>query len=155
MTLIQAGPGHSGRMLQFETLDRLVQGLNPSASVKLLKVDTEGYDLRILRGASGILARDQPVITFELNRENLEPLGDSVSDFFDYLVNLGYQHFILHDAGGRLICALDWHEKSTFLDLYQYSNLGQPIYYCDISVFHETDKGLFETFLAAQRTKRI
>jgi FkbM family methyltransferase len=153
MTLTQAGPGHSGRTLQFETLDRLVQKLNPSA-VKLMKVDTEGYDLRILRGASGILARDQPVITFELNRENLEPLGDSVGDFFDYLVNLGYHHFILHDAGGRLICALGQHEKSVFLDLYQYSNLGQPIYYFDISVFHETDKGLFEKFLAAERTKR-
>jgi FkbM family methyltransferase len=154
MTLTQANPGHSGRPLQFETLDRLVQKLNPPAAVKLMKVDTEGYDLRILRGASDILARDQPVITFELNRENLEPLGDSVGDFFDYLVNLGYHHFILHDAGGRPICALGQHEKSVFLDLYQYSNLGQPIYYFDISVFHENDKDLFEKFLTAERTKR-
>lgn len=154
-TLTEAKTDGSGQKLQFQTLDQVVQGLTRQARIKLLKVDTEGYDLRILRGAAGILERDRPVIAFELNRENVEPLGDSVGDFYDYLVNLGYHHFILNDTVGRVICALNEQTKSVFLDLYQYSNLGQPIYYFDIWVFHQSDKGLFERFLVQERAKRM
>jgi FkbM family methyltransferase len=155
LTLTPARPDSLGEKLQFETLDRLVEGIKQPVRVKLLKVDTEGYDMRILKGAAGILERDKPVITFELNRENIEPLGDSVGDFYDYLVNLGYHHFILNDSGGRLICVLDNHTKSQLLDLYQYSYLGQPIYYFDIWAFHETDKDLFDSFLMTERARRI
>lgn len=152
-TLTKAKTDGLGQRLQFQTLDQVVQGLNRQVRVKLLKVDTEGYDLRILRGAAGILERDQPVITFELNRENVEPLGDSVGDFFDYLVKLGYHHFILNDSGGGFICALNEQDRGVLLDLYQYSYLGRPIYYFDIWVFHRSDRGLFEHFLAQERAR--
>jgi FkbM family methyltransferase len=152
-TLTEAKTDGSGQRLQFQTLDQVVQGLNRQARVKLLKVDTEGYDLRILRGAAGILERDQPVITFELNRENVEPLGDSVGDFFDYLVKLNYHHFILNDPVGGFICALNEQNRHVLLDLYQYSYLGRPIYYFDIWVFHRSDRGLFECFLAQERAR--
>jgi FkbM family methyltransferase len=154
LTLTHAKPGSSGQRLQFDTLDLLVERMKQPVIVKLLKVDTEGHDLRIIRGAAGILERDKPVVTFELNRENIQPLGDSVGDFYDYLVNLGYHHFILNDSAGRLVGTLDSHAKTLLLDLYQYSYLGQPIYYYDILAFHQTDKDIFDSFLAAERARR-
>jgi len=152
-TLTEAGSDGRGQPLEFQTLDQVVERLNGHHRVKLLKVDTEGYDIRILRGAARILGRHRPVITFELNRENVEPLGDSVGDFIDYLVNSGYGHFILNDSEGRFICALNGKDKAALLDLYQYSNLGRPIYYYDIWVFHLSDGDLFEDFLAQERAR--
>src|SRR2546426_7854313 len=153
-TLKEAKTVSSGQRIQFQTLDQVVQGSHSHARIKLLKVDTEGYDLRILRGAAGILAKDQPVIAFELNRENVEPLGDSVGDFFDFLVRLGYEHFILNDPVGGFICALNAQNRDVLLDLYQYSNLGRPIYYYDIWVFHHSDKDVFDRFVAHERAMR-
>jgi FkbM family methyltransferase len=152
-TLTEAGKDAGAQIVRFQTLDQAVQELNKDARVKLVKVDTEGYDLRVLRGAAGILERERPVITFELNRESIEPLGDSVGDFFDYLVALGYHHFILNDSGGRFVCALNEQSKGIFLDLYRFSCLGRPIYYYDIWVFHRSDKELFESFLAQERAR--
>jgi len=154
LTLSQAQPGSAGQKLRFETLDRLVHGLDKSPNIKLLKVDTEGYDLRIIKGAAGILQQDKPVLTFELNRETIEPLGDPVGDFYDFLVSRGYHHFILSDPGGRLVGALGQNHKALFLDLYQYSYLGQPIYYFDVWAFHQDDGDLFENFLTAERAAR-
>ena len=153
-TLKEAKTVSSGQRIQFQTLDQVVQGSHSHARIKLLKVDTEGYDLRILRGAAGILAKDQPLIAFELNRENVEPLGDSVGDFFDFLVKLGYKHFVLNDPVGGFICALNAQNRDVLLDLYQYSNLGRPIYYYDIWVFHHSDNDLFDRFVAQERAMR-
>ncbi len=151
-TLTEAKGDASGQKLLFQTLDQVVEGLNSHATIKLLKVDAEGYDMRILRGAAKILERDKPVINFELNRENIEPLGDSVGDFFDYLVNLGYIDFILNDPYGELVCKLNQSNKAVLLDLYQFSNIGRPIYYFDGWAFPKSNKDLLDKLLVHERT---
>ena len=150
-TLTPVKTEFSGQQLQFQTLDRVVPGINRQATIKLLKVDAEGYDMRILRGAAGILQHHKPVINFELNRYNIEPLGDSAGDFFDYLVNLEYHNFILNDPNGGLICAIHESNKAIWEDLYRYSYLERPIYF-DVWVFHKSNQNIFEEFLAQRRT---
>ena len=44
--------------------------------VKLLKVDTEGFEARILRGSQNVLKIGRPIVIFEYNRETLSPLGE-------------------------------------------------------------------------------
>ena len=149
-TLTPVKTESSGQNLQFRTLDEVVQALSRQATIKLLKVDAEGYDMRILRGAASILERHKPVINFELNRYNIEPLGESVGDFFDYLVSLEYLNFILNDPLGGLICSINESNKAIWEDLYRYSYLGRPIYF-DVWGFHKTDKNLFDEFLAQRR----
>jgi FkbM family methyltransferase len=118
-TLVPARSGTPAQKFLFDTVDHLISGMSQRVVVKLLKVDTEGHDLRIIRGAEEVLKRDKPVLSFELNRENLEPLGDSVGDFFDFLVSLGYRRFLLSDSFGRLICFLCPNTKDMLLDLYR------------------------------------
>lgn len=153
LTLANPGTGQNSQHIQFQTLDQLVQEVGPQVKVKLLKVDTEGYDLRIIRGASAVLQRDHPVINFELNRENVQPLGDSVPAFLDFLHACGYRQFIVCDHFNRLICAPEHDAKSALLDLYHYSDTGQPLTYYDVWTFHESDKGLFAQFLAQERAR--
>lgn len=53
--------------------------------VALMKVDCEGYELRILRGAARILERDRPHLLVEVHPTFLEDFGDSVRDVLDLL----------------------------------------------------------------------
>src|SRR5437773_2073845 len=53
--------------LEVYRLDDLVANGSVPADVSLMKIDTDGYDLEILRGARGLLARQRPVCEVELN----------------------------------------------------------------------------------------
>ena len=47
------------------TLDGFLEGLRGLPSISLLKVDTQGNDLRVLEGAKGILATHRPAVLVE------------------------------------------------------------------------------------------
>jgi FkbM family methyltransferase len=61
--------------------------------VGLLKIDAEGAELEILKGAERILRQHAPLLVFEC--ENRHLARGSVGDVFAYLESLGYQgHFV-------------------------------------------------------------
>ncbi|MDC0766047.1 FkbM family methyltransferase [Streptomyces sp. HD] len=67
------------------TLDEL--GLK---NVGFVKVDVDGSELAVLRGATGILARDRPALFIELE-SRIQPIGPVVT----YLSLLGYDGWVL------------------------------------------------------------
>ncbi|KUN28787.1 methyltransferase FkbM [Streptomyces antibioticus] len=67
------------------TLDEL--GLK---DVGFMKVDVDGSELAVLRGATGILARDRPALFVELE-SRIQPIGPVVT----YLALLGYEGWVL------------------------------------------------------------
>jgi len=60
--------------------------------VALIKIDTEGFELPVLRGASGFLdaTRPRPPILCEVAPGAYPLLGARVADLFDYLARYGY-----------------------------------------------------------------
>jgi hypothetical protein len=68
-----------------DTLDNQLEGEGP---VALLKVDVEGHELSVFRGAARTLARDAPVLLFECEARHLT--GHSLQDVFGFLQGLGY-----------------------------------------------------------------
>jgi FkbM family methyltransferase len=74
-----------------EQLDRLVPA---DHKVDFLKVDVEGAELMVFRGAKELLLRDQPPIIFESTKSNLNMFGQRPADMFDHLVGgHGYSLF--------------------------------------------------------------
>ncbi|HEY6428940.1 MAG TPA: FkbM family methyltransferase [Acidimicrobiales bacterium] len=77
-------------------LDDLVQG-----SVGLLKLDVEGAEGRVVRGATGIIERDRPIVTSELKQEMLQRVSEmSLADYLGYFERLGYRATMLDAATG-------------------------------------------------------
>jgi FkbM family methyltransferase len=68
-----------------DTLDNQLDGEGP---VALLKVDVEGHELRVFRGAAQTLARFGPVLLFECEERHLTE--HSLNDVFAFLAGLGY-----------------------------------------------------------------
>lgn len=70
--------------------------------VRLIKLDAEGAEMRVLRGAKAILQQDRPVILVELNQQQLASVSRcSASDVINEMVRLGYRCFTL-GSGGQL-----------------------------------------------------
>jgi FkbM family methyltransferase len=70
------------------TLDDEVRRLGISPGV--VKIDVEGHELEVLRGAHGLLAR-RPVLLLELHLDLLERRGDRVDELVALLGGFGYR----------------------------------------------------------------
>jgi FkbM family methyltransferase len=77
-------------------LDDLVQG-----PVGLLKLDVEGAEGRVVRGATALIERDRPIVTSELKQEMLERVSDlSLAEYLGYFEQLGYRAIMLDATTG-------------------------------------------------------
>lgn len=68
-------------------LDDLLDTLPP---VRLVKMDVEGAEVRVLRGMQGLLRRDRPYIVTEINDAFLRELGSSAAELCAGLEAAGY-----------------------------------------------------------------
>ncbi|HLB30501.1 MAG TPA: FkbM family methyltransferase [Gammaproteobacteria bacterium] len=69
-----------------------------------IKIDVEGHELAVLRGALATLARDRPNIYIENEHAHA---GDSAVAVFQLLAGLGYQGFFFEDGVLRTLSHFD------------------------------------------------
>ena len=100
--------GNAARARHSVAMQRLDEYLAERGVTKvaLLKIDAEGFELPVLRGASSFLeqARPRPTILVEVAPGAYPLLGARVSDLFDLLRSYGYSGFDV-EHGGRPITA--------------------------------------------------
>jgi FkbM family methyltransferase len=68
------------------TLDRETEGVS---RVALVKVDVEGHEWQVFRGAERLLRGDAPVLLFECERRHLR--DHAMAEVFGWLEGLGYE----------------------------------------------------------------
>ena len=87
---------HPGTVVPTFRLDDIVEG-----PVGFLKMDVEGAEGRVVKGATRLIERDRPIITTELKAEMLRRVsGTSVADYLDYFESVGYTPAVLEKASG-------------------------------------------------------
>jgi FkbM family methyltransferase len=65
----------------------------------LVKIDTEGYELRILKGGFTTLSNLHPVLFIEVNDNNLRRNGDSAKALIEFLHRAGYMNIVNSETG--------------------------------------------------------
>jgi FkbM family methyltransferase len=111
------------------TLDSFISELEIS-NLKLIKIDVEGWELNVLKGAENFLKTNIEVcLLIEFVEENLETAGISCIELYNYLSDLGYLLFKINKKGLNL-------EKKA--ENYRYENL---IAAKDINVLKNNLKG--------------
>lgn len=81
--------------VQSERLDKI---LSPDHRVDFIKLDVEGGELAVLRGAVDILHRDHPTLLFECTLSGLSSFGFTSAQVFEFLTKLhSYSVFLLKD----------------------------------------------------------
>ena len=78
--------------IEIVTLDSS-QEVSRLPRVDLIKIDVEGYELKVLRGSREVLKKFKPILFIELDQNNLKDQGDTPSALIEYLIELGYVSF--------------------------------------------------------------
>ena len=107
-----------------ETID--ITGLDAQLLVQgaiLIKIDVEGFESKVIAGASQTIMREKPILLIEIENRHLE--GKSIIDIFDQISEFGYEGGFLYK--GRIEKLADFHtqiqaKQNYFLDNMSGSN---------------------------------
>ena len=91
-------------------LDTEVIALNIK-KVSLIKIDVEGYELNVIRGALNTIRKFKPILFVELNEENLKQYGHSSETLVNLLWELGYR--VLDSKTGDVLRNSNWDSMET------------------------------------------
>ncbi|HLT74349.1 MAG TPA: FkbM family methyltransferase [Ohtaekwangia sp.] len=79
-----------GQRIEVHMLDEYFPSLGVPR-VDLMKIDVEGYELQVLRGAERIISEYRPRLFVEVDDSNLKDQGDSAELLIEFLRKLGYK----------------------------------------------------------------
>lgn len=126
-----------GGWVATKTLDELLLAHPTFRSPKLIKIDTDGYDEAVIRGASHTLAAARPVLFFEFD-PRFWPSIPAALGLFDHLVAHGYRLGMFWVNTGEYLVTLDLTAREQVLDLATYCTVRSATY-LDCCAFHEED----------------
>jgi len=108
------------------TVDEFCQKEN-IAKVDLIKIDTEGADYLVLKGADGLLtSENSPIVMCEYNRNMDGGYSFKVIDMYNYLTETGYEIYEVNEKGtlikfdvaisdaSEIICLKERHKSMFF-----------------------------------------
>lgn len=81
---------YRGEVIGEVDLYRLDDILATCARVDIIKIDVEGAELSVLRGAVNILRQHRPLLLIEVNEDGLVAAGHTSNDLLGFLSGLGY-----------------------------------------------------------------
>jgi len=110
---------HPGVVVPTFRLDDIVEG-----PVGFLKMDVEGAEGRVVRGAARLIERDRPIVTTELKEAMLDRVSKmSLVEYLGYFERLGYTASVLEKSGAERtfpdMAALlaDWRDRDALRDI--------------------------------------
>lgn len=154
LTVVPDG-GPSATTVSLTTLDECTHEIADLDRYRVLKVDVEGFDCRVIRGGMAYIERVHPLILMEYNRENMDAIGEKGLDTLMRLRDAGYSSIVYFDQSGRMLLSTTLDEADLIQDLHEYANgRDGSIYYVDLCLFHRDDTELAAEFTRNERARR-
>jgi FkbM family methyltransferase len=85
--------------------------------VALIKIDVEGWEPAVLRGAANVLRTSRPALIFEYDSAYVERSGTNADELVSWLRTFGYQLHVLRPRGTPLPVAALGHASTNVLAL--------------------------------------
>jgi FkbM family methyltransferase len=141
----------AGDLTEFSSIDAFAAAHFPKEPIGVIKSDTDGFDLRIIRGAAATIAAHHPLLFIEYDRVLFEKNGDEGLSFLEFLAGLDYQGVLFYDNFGKLVCVTSLGEKSTIRSLHDYiRNPKNSFPFYDLAIVPRRDQAFLESFSAAE-----
>ncbi|HEY4151536.1 MAG TPA: FkbM family methyltransferase, partial [Chitinophagaceae bacterium] len=138
-----------GDTLAFDSLNNIVNESGINRNIRMVKIDTDGYDCEIIKDNLAFLNSCKPVLFFEYAPAWFPKGTEQHADFFETLSANRYNHFIFYDGNGNyLSCCdrtdLDYASKQVHFYL-TYKGFG------DIAAWHDDDVDLYNYSLDMEK----
>lgn len=142
--------GGRGERVRLVTLDSIVDEHPRFKACHLLKIDVDGYDFRVLRGARRFVSASQPVLFFEQDPVLLQQAGEDPDAIWAWLRDAGYDRVLLYDNLGVWMGAFALAEASALVNLNAYAR-RRPGFYYDVAAFATSHAAMRAAFEAEER----
>jgi FkbM family methyltransferase len=134
-------------------LDDVLAGRHPD----LIKIDTDGYDLHVLRGSARCLRDTGPHLFVEYSPYHLQKYGkEKPTSLLSFARDMGYCTTVVYDNTGYPICVADLNSREFAMTIaYIHAKPSQYLFYVDLLIskdrallkeFYETDIKRFNAF---------
>jgi len=80
--------------VQVERLDDFVER-EKIERVDAIKLDVEGAELKVIRGADKTIRRDKPILMVEIQAATLQAAGTTPEELFENIISYGYNAFVI------------------------------------------------------------
>jgi FkbM family methyltransferase len=95
--------GAGSQVLQVQMLDDLLTAYPEFSCPDVIKIDTDGFEPAILRGARAVLVASKPVVFYEWHPDFYHLAGEDDISHADFLMELGYDGFMIFANTGELL----------------------------------------------------
>jgi len=136
----------SNNGIKLISLDNLLQKQLYFNDANLLKIDTDGFDTKIIRSGINFITNAKPYIFFEYDPYYLKMQNENGLDIFKLLHNLGYHTLLIFDNFGRFFCKLHSGNEEMLLYLNNYFNNNGKTY-MDIFAIHRQNGDKADLFI--------
>lgn len=144
----------SSQLENIYTLDNVIKKHPMFEQSNILKIDTDGFEINVLKGASALLKSTRPVLFIEFTPQLYRNLEQEPLELFSILSKNGYKSALFYDNFGKPIKIVNLNNLEEINKLISDID-NKHIYYYDILTYHETknkyDK-LFENELISHTT---
>jgi len=145
---------HGRTRVSMRTLQTLAHEHPRFEDVSLLKIDTDGFDVRILTGSSEFLRAHSPVLFFEYDSRLMKADGDRGMSVYPLLRSLGYEGVVVWDNRGDYLLSTSTSESVLLAHLHHYFAGGYAHRYMDVAVFPAAQPDLFDEVTAGESAHR-
>ena len=81
--------------IKANSVDNILRELIPDNPINLIKIDVEGHELKVLKGAEATLKNNKPVLILEINHEALQQNNVSYLDILNFLRKFSYEFYMI------------------------------------------------------------
>ena len=137
--IVQVNEGGNLSNTQFKTLDNIIRQYPNFEKANLVKIDTEGFEINVLKGGEGFIKTTRPILYFEFTPELYLNNNQDPMFIFNFLDKNGYHEALMYDNFGKpleIIETSDQNRINKLLTLIDNDN----IYYYDILTYHISKK---------------
>jgi hypothetical protein len=123
---------------------------------KFVKIDTDGFDLMIIRESLGFIEKYHPILFFEFDPFLFKKVEFSKeNEIFELLENLGYSYGIEFDNLGKFLRKFSVKEEAKTQYISNKYNDSVGDIFSDIALFHFNDEEVFNKYLTEVTSKCV
>lgn len=117
--------------------------------LRIVKVDTDGFDWAILEAGLDVWAERRPVLFFECDPVFYEPEWDP-RPLLRRLASIGYGTLLAYQNTGELVGAVDLSDARAVTSLHGWLRGRRGAAYLDLCTFHRTEARLADGFVESE-----
>lgn len=122
-------------------LDTLLQDNAGFRDCNFLKIDTDGHDFDVIRGAGELIKGAKPVVFFECDVFQNPRFIEDVMDILKFFAGAGYRDALVYDNQGYFLCRIDPKTPDSFA-FFLFHKVTTQRYYFDVLMLPEKNRFL-------------